>query len=161
MIDENSNINFIKKNKIHKSLKEIAEKYGVKISEGYRKIVKKFWFKSSALEERCFIKYNCETGWTNNHKKCYKCGSEEYTKEHVLNKYPVFELWRNRTRKKIGCNNICLWFDNNIFKSKYKTMNDHKIKLIRSILNDFYKDKKMYLKNLKIRYTVIKYKKSK
>ena len=35
MIDENSNINFIKKNKIHKSLKEIAEKYGVKISEGY------------------------------------------------------------------------------------------------------------------------------
>ncbi len=44
----------------------------------------------------------------NNHKKCYKCGSEEYTKEHVLNKYPVFELWRNRTRKKIGCNNICL-----------------------------------------------------
>ena len=39
-------------------------------------------------------------------------------------------------------------------------MNDHKIKLIRSILNDFYKDKKMYLKNLKIRYTVIKYKKS-
>ena len=100
MIDENSNINFIKKNKIHKSLKEIAEKYGVKISEGYRKIVKKFWFKSSALEERCFIKYNCETGWTNNHKKCYKYGSEEYTKEHVLNKYPVFELWRNRTRKK-------------------------------------------------------------
>ena len=40
-------------------------------------------------------------------------------------------------------------------------MNDYKIKLIRSILNDFYKDKKMYLKNLKIRYTVIKYKKSK
>ena len=68
MIDENSNINFIKKNKIHKSLKEITEKYGVKISEGYRKIVKKFWFKSSALEERCFFKCNCETGWTNNHK---------------------------------------------------------------------------------------------
>ena len=40
-------------------------------------------------------------------KKCYRFGSEEgYTKEHVLNKCPVFELWRNRTRKKIGCNNI-------------------------------------------------------
>ena len=119
-IDENNNIYFIKKNKINKSLKEIAEKYVFKISEGYRKIVRKFWYKGSALEERCFIKCNCETGWTNNHKKCYKCGSEEYTKEHILNKYPVFELWRNRTRKKIGCNNIRLWLDKNIFKHRIK-----------------------------------------
>ncbi len=62
-IDENTNIDFIKKNTINKILKEISEKYGVKISEGYRKIVKKFWYNGSALEERCFIKYNCETGW--------------------------------------------------------------------------------------------------
>ena len=40
-------------------------------------------------------------------------------------------------------------------------MNDYKIKLIRSILNDFYKDKKWYMKNLKIRHAIIKYKKSK
>ena len=37
-------------------------------------------------------------------------------------------------------------------------MNDYKIKLIRSILNDFYKDKKRYMKNHKIRNAVIKYK---
>ena len=62
----------------------------------------KYWYKGSALEERCFIRYICETGWNNNHKKCYRCGSEEgYTKKHVLNKCPVFELWRNRTRKKV------------------------------------------------------------
>jgi hypothetical protein len=30
-------------------------------------------------------------------------------------------------------------------------MNEYKIKLIRSILNDFYKDKKRYMKNHKIR----------
>ena len=40
-------------------------------------------------------------------------------------------------------------------------MNDYKIKLIRNILNDFYKDKKRYKKNHKIRHAVIKYKKSK
>ena len=40
-------------------------------------------------------------------------------------------------------------------------MNDYKIKLIKSILNDFYKDKKRYKKNHKIRHAVIKYKKSK
>ena len=130
--------------------------------EGYRKVVKKYWYRGSALEERCFIRYICETGWTNNHKKCYRCGSEEgYTKEHVLNKCPVFESWRNRTRKKIGCNNIKLWLDKNIFKPSNKTMNDYKIKLIRSILNDFYKDKKSYMKKHKIRHAIIKYKKSK
>ena len=79
----------------------------------------------------------------------------------MLNKCPVFELWRNRTRKKIGCNNIKLWLDKNIFKPSNKTMNDYKIKLIRSILNDFYKDKKRYMKNHKIRHAIIKYKKSK
>ena len=26
-----------------------------------------------------------------------------------------------------GHNNIYLWLDNNIFKNKYKTMNDHKL----------------------------------
>ena len=78
------------------------------------------------------------------------------SKEHVLNKCPVFELWRNRTRKKIGCNNIKLWLDKNIFKPSYKTMNDYKIKLIRSILNGFYKDKKRYMKNHKIRHAIIK-----
>ena len=40
-------------------------------------------------------------------------------------------------------------------------MSDYKIKLIRSILNDFYKDKKKYMKNHKIRHAIIKYKKSK
>ena len=40
-------------------------------------------------------------------------------------------------------------------------MSDYKIKLIRSILNDFYKNKKRYMKNHKIRHVVIKYKKSK
>ena len=39
-------------------------------------------------------------------------------------------------------------------------MNEYKINLIRSILNDFYKDKKRYMKNHKIRHTVIRYKKS-
>ena len=85
-IDDNISINTIKKNTIIKSLKELAEKNELKISEGYRKVVKKYWYRGSALEERCFIRYICETGWTNNHKKCYRCGSEEgYTKEHVLN----------------------------------------------------------------------------
>ncbi len=118
-MDDNININTIKKNTIIKSIKELAEKNDIKISEGYRKVVKKYWYKGSALEERCFIRYICETGWTNNHKKCYRCGSEEgYTKEHVLNKCPVFELWRNR--KKIDYNNIRLWLDNNIFKISIK-----------------------------------------
>jgi len=31
-------------------------------------------------------------------------------------------------------------------------MNDYKIKLIRNITNDIYKDKKKYLKEFKIRY---------
>ena len=79
----------------------------------------------------------------------------------MLNKFLVFELWRNRTRKKIGCNNISLWLNKNIFKLSYKTMNEYKIKLIRSILNEFYKDKKRYMKNNKIRHAVIRYKKSK
>ena len=40
-------------------------------------------------------------------------------------------------------------------------MNEYKIKLIRNILNDFYKVKKKYLKDHKIRHTIIKYKRSK
>ena len=40
-------------------------------------------------------------------------------------------------------------------------MNDHKIKIIRNILNDFYNEKKKYLKDHKIRHTLIKYKSSK
>ena len=62
-VDDNVNINAIKKNTIIKSLKELAEKNEIKISEGYRKVVKKYWYKGSALEERCFIRYICETGW--------------------------------------------------------------------------------------------------
>ena len=56
-MDDNININTIKKNTIIKSLKELAEKNEIKISEGYRKVVKKYWYKGSALEERCFIRY--------------------------------------------------------------------------------------------------------
>ena len=48
-IDENTNINTIKKNTNNKSLKEIAEKNGTLISEGYRKVVKKFWYTGSAF----------------------------------------------------------------------------------------------------------------
>ncbi len=70
----------------------------------------------------------------------------------------VFELWRNRTKKKIEFNNISLWLENNIFKPKFKTMNDYKIKQIRNILNDFYKYKKKNMKNQKIRHAVIRYK---
>ena len=40
-------------------------------------------------------------------------------------------------------------------------MNEYKIKLIRNILNEFYKDKKKYLKDHKIRHVIIKYKKVK
>ena len=39
-IDDNISINTIKKNTIIKSLKELAEKNELKISEGYRKVVK-------------------------------------------------------------------------------------------------------------------------
>ena len=100
-MNDNININTIKKNIIIKSLKELAEKNEIRISEGYLKVVKKYWYKGSILEERCFIRYICETGWTNNHKNGYRYGLEEgYTKEHVLNKCPVFELWRNGTIKK-------------------------------------------------------------
>ena len=49
--------------------------------------------------------------------------------------------------------------DNNIFKPMYKTMNGYKIKLIRNILNDFYKDKKRYIKDNKIRHEIQKIKK--
>ena len=59
------------------------------------------------------------------------------------------------------CIKICQWLDNNIFKLKYKLMNDYKIKLIRNILNDYYKNKKIYLKDHKIRHAIIKYKRSK
>ena len=54
-IDENTNINTIKKNTNNKSLKEIAEKNGTLISKGYRK--------------------------------------------DLLNKYPVFELWKIKLEK--------------------------------------------------------------
>ena len=161
-VDNNTNLNGVKKHTIIKSIKDMAKKNDISISEGYRKVVKKYWYRGSAEEEKCFIRYICETGWNNNHKKCFRCGSNEgYTKKHVLNECPVFEKWRSRTRKKIGCNNICHWLDNNIFKPKYKLMNDYKIKLIRSILNDFYKDKKKYMKDHKIRHAIIKYKRSK
>ena len=49
--------------------------------------------------------------------------------------------------------------DNNIFKPIYKTMNEYKIKLIRNILNDFYKDKKRYIKEHKIIHSIQKIKK--
>ena len=81
-IDENTNINTIKKNTINKSLKEIAEKNGTLINEGYKKVVKKFWYTGSVFEERCFYRYICETGCTNDHKKSYRCCTEEdYTKK--------------------------------------------------------------------------------
>ena len=63
--------------------------------------------------------------------------------------------------KKKRYNNIKLWLDRNIFKPSYKKMTSHKIQLIRSILNDFYKDKKRYLREYKIRLAIIKYKRSK
>ena len=47
-IDENININAINKKTNNKSLKEIAQKNGIKISKGYRKVVKKFLYKDSA-----------------------------------------------------------------------------------------------------------------
>ena len=91
----------------------MAKKNGIKISEGYRKVVKKYWYKGSAEEEKCFIRFICETGWNYNHQKCFRCGSKDcYTKKHVLNECPVFENWRSRTKKKIGCSNICLWLEN-------------------------------------------------
>ena len=62
-VEDNTNINSIKNNTINKSLK--TEKNEIKISEGYIKVVKKYWYKGSALEERCFIRYICETGWIN------------------------------------------------------------------------------------------------
>ena len=40
-------------------------------------------------------------------------------------------------------------------------MNKYKIKLVRNIINDFYKVKKKYLKDHKIRHVIIKYKRSK
>jgi hypothetical protein len=57
----------------------------------------------------------------------------------MLNKCPIFEIWRNRTRKKIGCNNVKLWLDRNIFKPSYKKMTAHKIQLIRSLGSTFCK----------------------
>ena len=41
-MDDNININTIKKNTIIKSLKELVEKNGIKNSESYRKVVKKY-----------------------------------------------------------------------------------------------------------------------
>ncbi len=40
-------------------------------------------------------------------------------------------------------------------------MNEHKIKLIKNILNKLYKDKKIYLQEHQIRQALIKYKRSK
>ena len=45
-----TNIKTIKKNTINKSLKELAEKNEIKINDGYRKVVKKYWYKGSALD---------------------------------------------------------------------------------------------------------------
>ena len=47
------------------------------------------------------------------------------------------------------------------YNKKYKLMNKYKIKLVRNIINDFYKVKKKYLKDHKIRHVIIKYKRSK
>jgi len=124
-IDGSTSINVIKKNTIEKSIKEMAEKNGIKISEDFIKVVKKFWYKGSTLEERYFIRFICETGWTNNHKICYRYGSEEgYTKEHVLDGCPIFEKLRNKTRKKIGCGDLKLWLDRNVFERGYKRMTE-------------------------------------
>ena len=83
----------------------MVEKNGLSISEGYRKVVKKYWYKGSSEEEKSFIRYIWETGWNKNHKKYFKYGSNEgNTKKHVLNECPVFEKWRSRTKKKIGSN---------------------------------------------------------
>ena len=49
-MDDNTNIKTIKKNTINKSLKELAEKNEIKINDGYRKVVKKYWYKGSALD---------------------------------------------------------------------------------------------------------------
>ena len=50
------------------------------------------------------------------------------------------------TKNIIGCNNIRLWLDNNIFKSNFKQMNNHKIKLIINILSESHKEKKIFKK---------------
>ena len=47
-MNDDITITTIKKNTINKSLKELAEKNDIKISEGYRKVVKKYWYKGSA-----------------------------------------------------------------------------------------------------------------
>ena len=47
---------------INKSIKDMAIKNDISISEGYRKVVKKYWYKGSSEEEKCFIRYICETG---------------------------------------------------------------------------------------------------
>ena len=46
-MNDNISINTIKKNTIIKSLKELAEKNDLKISEGDRKVVKKYWYRGS------------------------------------------------------------------------------------------------------------------
>ena len=45
------NFAIIKQNTINKSLKELAEKNEIKISEGYRKVVKKYWYKGLRREK--------------------------------------------------------------------------------------------------------------
>ena len=120
-IDYNININSIKKNTINKSLKEITEKNEIKISEEYRKVVKKYCYKGITLGERCFNRYICETGWTNKHKKCYRYDSEEgYTKDYVLNDALFLNYGEIELEKKIGCNNIILWLNNNILNQRIK-----------------------------------------
>jgi len=48
-MDDNTNIKTIKKNTINKSLKELAEKMKLKLMMD-RKVVKKYWYKESALD---------------------------------------------------------------------------------------------------------------
>ena len=57
--------------------------------------------------------------------------------------------------------NINLCTRQEYFQTNYKAKNEIKIKLIRNILNDFYKDKKKYMKYHKIKHALIKYKRSK
>ena len=85
-VDNNTNLNVVKNKTINKSIKEMVEKNGI-ITEEHRKVIKKYCFKGSAEEEKCFIRYICETGGIIIIKKCSICFSKEcYTKEHVLNK---------------------------------------------------------------------------
>ena len=94
-MDDNITITTIKKNTINKSLKELAEKND-KLVKDTEKLLKNIDIKcQSQMRDALSDIYVKQAGLTII-KKCYRFGSEEgYTKEHVLNKCPVFELWRN------------------------------------------------------------------